>query len=211
VEAEVEVNGSATTHDCHAGGNMSAAVTLSGATTPTVRVRLLDSSGNAITTWTAEKSADPKSGSTDTWEYVAEFYWDSFLTLKTSMTGDYWFDVTYEGQTCTTTSPGVVHQVGLLKLDGTAVDPAPDVCNASGGSCTPVDGASYATCTDQDQKIVDTTWGEYKLKLSGTLDQTLTYEICWEKEFDILIGAGTDNPVQTHDVPRISSSGNCAP
>jgi hypothetical protein len=209
-KVEVVVDGVSSTHDCHAGGNMSTAVSVSAA--PTVKARLLDSSGKEMTTWTPEKTADAHASEADTWEYVGEFFADSFIDLKNTMKGDYWFNVTYEGQSCTATSPNVVHQVSLLSLkDGTAVNPPPDVCNASGGSCTPVDGASFASCTDQDQKIVDTIWGEYKMKLSGTLDTSMSYEICWEKEFDILIGAGTENPTQSHDVPRFSSTGNCTP
>lgn len=208
--AEVEVDGQPSTHDCHAGGNMSAALTgFTGA--PQVRIRLLDSANSPLTTWSPLATADGVSGASDTWEYVAEFYWDSFTTLKDTMRGDFDFDVSYEGKDCSQTSPNVAHQVVLLKLDGSAVNPSPDVCGPD-SVCTPADGASFAGCygPGEKQTIADQLWREYKLKVSGALPDTASYEVCWEQEFDIVIGAKT-NPTAELDVTRISSAGACAP
>lgn len=208
--ADVEVNGQAVTHDCHAAGNMTTSVTgFSGK--PQVRVRLLDAAG-PITTWSPLADAEAASGA-NTWQYVAEFYWDSFSSLKDTMTGDFLFTVSYEGNSCTQTSPNVAHQVSLLSLKtGTAVTPPPDVCGPD-SMCVKADGADFASCygPDQTQTVVDELWGEYKLKVSGTLPASSSYEICWEKEFDILIGAGTINPTVDLDLTRLSSSGACTP
>ena len=205
--AEVEVNGTSTIHDCHAGGNMSASVTgFSGK--PQVRVRLLDSSDQPLTTWTNTASAD--ADGTGKWQYIAEFFWDSFLTLKDTMKGDYLFQVSYEGQSCMQTTPSVAHQVSLLSLDGSPVNPAPSVCGPD-NICVSADGASFASCygPDQTQDISDILWREYKIKVSGTLPASASYEICWEEEFDIVVGAGTTNPVDLLDIDRYSSAGAC--
>jgi hypothetical protein len=208
--AAIEVDGVKTTSSCHAGGNMSAALAVPGKPS-LVRIRLEDSGGNGLTTWTPAAAPDPVAGKPQTWEYVGEFYWDSFIQIKNTMKGDYWFKTTYEGKGCNQVTPTVAHQVALLKLGGTVVSPPPDVCDSAGTSCVKADGASFGACTGQSQKIVSTSWGEYKLKLSGTLGSASAYEICWEKQFDIVIGAGTTNPLVAHDVPRISTTGACIP
>ena len=207
VSAEVEVDGKATTHSCDAGGNQSAAVALA-AKPGAVRVRLVDAAGAALTTWTPMTpgpTAVP--GKTDTWEYVAEFYWDAFSAKKS---GDYWFSTTYEGKTCSQLTPPVQHQVTLLTLGGTAI--TADVCLPS-GACVKTNGADLGVCysASQAQKIKSVGWGEYKLKLSGATGTSPGVNICWEKEFDILVGAGSVNPTLDHDVPRILSTGACTP
>jgi len=209
-QVEVEVNGQVSTHDCHASSNMSAAVT--GFTgQPQVRMRLLDTTGSALTTWSPLAAANAGTAA-NAWWYVGEFYWDSFLTLKDTMIGDYLFQVSYEGHSCTQTSPNVAHQVSLLTLNGTAVSPPPDVCGVD-SKCVKADGADFASCygPDQTQTMADTLWGEYTLKVSGTLSASESYEICWEKEFDIVIGAGKTNPLVRHDLVRLSSTGACTP
>jgi hypothetical protein len=206
-EAVVEVDGLETAYDCHAGGNMSAAVSVTAQ--PDVRVKLVDSAGVDLTTWSPLAAADPMAGAADTWEYVGEFFWDSFTTLKDTMTGDYWFTTTYEGQDCDQVTPTVKQQITLLKFDGTVVSPAPDVCGPD-NVCTPSDGATAGSCYfgDETQKIVDSLWGEYTLLIQGAQDNL---DVCWEKEFDIVIGAGATNPLVAHDLPRIDSSGTCTP
>jgi len=206
-EAVVEVDGLETAYDCHAGGNMSAAIDVSAQ--PQVRVKLVDSAGADLTTWSPQAAADPVAGAADTWEYVGEFFWDSFATLKDTMTGDYWFATSYEGTDCDQVTPTAKQQITLLKLDGNVLNPAPDVCGPD-NACTPSDGASAGACyfSDETQKIKDTLWREYKLLIQGAQDNL---DVCWEQEFDIVIGAGATNPLVMHDLPRIDTSGTCTP
>jgi hypothetical protein len=207
-KAIVLVNGKENAFHCKGSGypgveTMSAAVSVSGK--PTVQVKLVDASGAAITTMTPS-SPGPSSAGADTWEYVGEFYWDAFSASKS---GDYWFTTTYESKTCAQLTPPVQHQVTLLTLSGSAV--TADVCGPS-SVCVKTNGADLGKCytSSQTQKIKSVTWGDYKVKLSGATGSA-PGTICWEKTFDILVGAGVTNPTRKHDVPRISSTGVCMP
>lgn len=202
--AEIEIGGTSHRKDCHAAGNMAAGFNV--ASKPgQVRVRLLDSAQQGITTWTGLAPGEDVSGKPNHWDYVADFYWDSFLTIKNTTKGDYLFKVSFEGKSCSQTTPQGKNQVTLLKLNGQPVSPTPQVCAPS---CVLADGVTPLGCVDKDQqqKMPSVLWGEYQLKLQGTVQ---SLDICWEKTSDIVIGAGTVNPVVPHDVTRISTSGAC--
>lgn len=207
-QAIVLVNGKEHAFHCKGSGypgkeTMSAAVSVTGK--PSVQVKLVDSSGAAITTMTPS-TPGPTSAGTDTWEYVAEFYYDAFTATKN---GVYAFMTTFEGgQTCSQLSPPVDLQVALLKLNNNPV--TADVCDAS-STCVKTNGADTMACTSGTQQLSSLEWGEYVMKVSGAVGPA-PGTICWEQEFkdqDMLIGAGDSNPVVTLDVPRTSSSGAC--
>jgi hypothetical protein len=187
-----------------------------------VSVTLNGASGAITTTATGNITV---SGSTPA-EFYADFFFGSFLTIKSSMTGSYLFDTSYEGKSCTQTTPQVLAQVTLLKLNGTPV--TAQVCGPD-ASCFPSDGVSVGKCysPQQTQTIAGLKWGFYKLKIQGALDASTGGDICWEtkndgpqlpapwpvidnsSEVDILVGAGTTNPVVPHDLIRISTTGAC--
>jgi hypothetical protein len=226
-KVRVIVDGATTEFPC-AGtvpGKMSGSVSAS-AGGHSVVMRLLDGSGNAITSdATASVTATTAGG-----EFYGDFYFNSFTTIKNTMIGDYLFTTKYEGKSCTQTSPQVYSQLTLLKLNGSAVSPAPKVCGPD-NVCVVADGAAFGQCygANETQEIRDVKWGFYKIKLQGTLSQADGYEICWEdkndgkqypepwplkddsNEVDILVGAGTTNPILAHDLTRISSTGFCTP
>lgn len=204
-KAVIKVDGSISEHDCHASGNMSAAIA-DVADPGDVEVYLADASGDPVTT-TATGAAAPVAGKAGTYRWVGDFYWDAFFDKNKQ--GTYRFAASYEGQSCAGVSPGVDSQVALLQLDGKPVSGA-QVCAAQ---CVAADGAAFAPCqpTSTAQSIPSVTWGDYSLKLSGALSAAQGHEICWEKTFSILVGAGTQNPLRSLDLARVSSSGACAP
>jgi hypothetical protein len=222
----VVLDGSTTkTFDC-AGtvpGKMSGAVSAA-VGTHTVAVTLNGASGAATTTANATVTV----GTTSPAEVYADFFFGSFLTIKNTTTGTYLFDTSYEGKSCTQTTPQVYSQVTLLKLSGSPVSPIPDVCGPD-DICVKCDGAAFGKCyaVNQTQDIANLKWGFYKLKLQGTLGASAGYDVCWEtknsgtqmpdpwpvldnsNELDILVGAGTQNPIDPLDLIRISTTGSC--
>lgn len=207
--AVVTVDGVESKHDCHASGKMSTSVSVDAL--PSVQVKLVDSTGTAITTLSpASPGPTLVAGNTDVWEYVAEFFYDSFTP---KYNGDFLFTTTYEGKSCSATSPPVQNQTALVKLNGTPV--TVDVCGPD-SACVNADGVTPGKCYTADstnpQYLSTIEWGEYQMKLQGGVGTTPNVEICWEKEFDktdILIGAGSVNPVRALDLPRVSTSANC--
>jgi hypothetical protein len=213
--AIVTVNGTENKFDCRGSGyatsgkvTMSAAVAVSGK--PTVQIHLVDSSGKALTSKTPTGGADGKgptlvSGSSSTWEYVGEFFYDAFYATKN---GRYHFTVSYEGKSCSQTSPPVEHLINMLKLDGTAV--TVDACGPD-NTCAKTNGTDHLKCyaSDQTLKLGSLEWGEYEMMLSGAVGTVPSTTICWEKTFkdsDVLVGAGETNPIVDLDVPRTDTT-----
>jgi hypothetical protein len=206
-------NGTPQLVDCDANGSMSVAISVASGDHQ-VAVKLQDQNGVDLT---SEVQGTIRAETTKVGEFYADFYWNMF---KTSFYGDFKFSTSYEDQTCETMNPPVVAQITLLKLNDSVLNPAPDVCGPD-NSCYPCDGAAFGKCYDSDQvqSINNLTWGNYKLKLQGTLGSTDDYEICWESEdletsaseVDILVGAGTENPIVPLDLKQIKTTDACAP
>jgi hypothetical protein len=177
-----------------------------------IKVWLVDSLKNAITTETPAVSKSCKKG--EKCELVADFYWDSFVALKNTQKGDYLFETSWAGGGC---KSGQV-SLALLKVDKPPQsDPVvADVCGPD-SVCFKSDGVLTGKCwgAGSTQKIKDQIWGSYKLRVKGAMvDTGGNPQVCWdmgEQYADILIGAGNVNPIVKHNVPRVSSSGVCAP
>jgi hypothetical protein len=183
-----------------AGGDISV-----GAGSHTISAQLLDSGKNGLTS-IASTTGTFAVGNTLTQAF--NFDWDAFVgAIKTSTTGVYQFTTSFEGKSCSQVS-WVKYEMALLSLGGSAVTPAPQVCD-SYANCFSADGNSTNACVDSSnvQKMSAITWGSYKLKLMGTLtDKTACYSVddgAGNKEVDILIGAGTENPIVPHDMKKI--------
>lgn len=202
----VSVDGNETQHDCDAKGKQSAAILLN-SDPKQVKVKLIDASGKDLTTWTPTTPGPTKSG--DIWEYVADFPWNSFIDLKDTQKGTYLMTVAFEGKSCTQSTPQAAHTLALLKLNGSTVTGA-KLCGPD-KKCVAADGAGFGGCYSKDDTldIADQLWGNYKLKVSGSLDAASGFEVCWEKESDILIGAGPNNPIRPHDMPKTGTSSAC--
>jgi hypothetical protein len=206
----VSLDGVEKSFDCYAGGNMSAAVEVAEGN-HTLTAKLTNASGQAITTTTVAATVSATAAKAG--EFIADFFWDSFLQLKNTQTGDYWFATSFEGgKSCAQTNPPATLETSLLKLSGSAV--TAQVCGPT-SVCYPTNGTATGPCwgpTDK-QKIKDVLWGDYKLRLQGIVG-TPPGDVCWEtqpQEIDILVGAGTANPLVQHDIPRFSSQGACTP
>jgi hypothetical protein len=203
-KAVVSVDGVESEHDCHASGKMSAALGLAAAPVA-VQVWLEDASGNALTTKTLTTPGPTLvTGKSDTWEYVAEFFFDSF---SQAINGDYLFATTYDGgKSCSELTPPATTQITLLKLNGNAV--TAQICGPD-NVCVSTNGADFGYCYNgnETQDIADQEWGNYQLKVSGGVGTDPNIDICWEDTFDILIGAGTSNPVDLLDVKVLSGAG----
>jgi hypothetical protein len=208
--ALVTVDGEAKQYDCDNGGNQGVQLTNLTSGSHTITVKLADATGTAITTQAGDMV---EATSTKAGEFVADFYYYSFLEpIKSGTSGDYLYTTTYENKSCTETSPAVIQQVVLLKLDGTPINTQSCV----GATCQTTNGADFADCyaSTTQQKMANLTWGAYKLKLQGALSNGT---VCWEtqksasSEVEILVGAGTSNPLIAHNLDRISTGGECLP
>jgi hypothetical protein len=213
-KASVSVDGTATEYPC-ADNDMS--VTLSGLQPRdyALSVTLLNEAGIALT------SANSQTVTAQTPSVIAPFIFpfDSFFGYA-DVNGDYLYEQVFESDTsplkCGETNPAAALQLILLKLDGSVIDA--DSCPVSGGvTCTPTDASASGPCHDQDHKIADLRWGAYKIKLQAT-PAGAGATICWEaqdasdsNEIDILVGAGTANPVERFVLERINSTGDCLP
>jgi hypothetical protein len=213
--AIVTVDGVATNLDCSNNGNMMGTINVA-AGSHTVSIKLADQNLTDLTTATEGVSVLASVGAPG--EYIGHFFWDAFYNpLKTNTVGDFLFRTSYEGgKSCAQTTPQAGNQITLLYLNGTPVAPIPNACGPD-NVCAPCDGASLGKCygpTDT-QKIANQHWGEYKIKVQATPVSAST-TICWEAQdasnsnlVDIVIGAGTTNPIASFDLERISTSGSC--
>lgn len=204
--------------DCHSDGNMNITLTGLSIGAHTVKVKLIDADGNELTTEAEATFSTDENGA----EFVAEFFWDSFFEpTQSNVIGSYWFQTLFEGGGCDSTSPPVDNQLALLELDGTTVDGAV-VCDgdllADPADCPLANGAEIYPCTDGDQVMPDLTWGAYQVVLQGTVATSLDEDdICWETSADdghaieVLVGAGSENPVDVIDLARFSTAGYCTP
>ncbi|MBK6849463.1 MAG: hypothetical protein IPG96_18705 [Proteobacteria bacterium] len=208
-EALVTVDGTSTSVPCEAGGRMAATIGNLKLGAHQVAVKLRNADRADLTT---EASAVVRTG-TRGGVLIADFFHDSFLD-GAAIRGDLIFRTTFEGQLCTATRPPVALQITLLRLNGQAVENA-QVCAASGEGvslCTAVDDRTPRACSAGAQRIANLPWGLYKLKLRGAVsDGSASPAVCWLQEHDVLVGAGTSNPVITLDVVRSSSTEACAP
>lgn len=205
----VTVDGTPTTVPCEAGGRMAATISKLKPGTHTVAVKLRNAAGADLTTEATAVVRAATRGSV----LIADFFDDSFLD-GSALRGDLIFRTTFEGKSCGATRPPVALQITLLRRDGRAVENA-QVCAASGEGvslCTAVDDRTPRACSAEAQRIANLPWGLYKLKLRGAVsDGSASPAVCWLQEQDVLVGAGTSNPVITVDVPRTASSEACAP
>ncbi|MBK8481600.1 MAG: hypothetical protein IPL40_10540 [Proteobacteria bacterium] len=208
-EALVTVDGSPITVPCEAGGRMAATISDLKIGSHTVAVKLRDAGGADLTT---EASAVVRAG-TRGGVLIADFFHDSFLD-GAGIRGDLLFRTTFEGQSCTATRPPVTLQITLLRFNGQAVENL-ELCPAGGEGlslCTPVDDSTPRACSAEAQRIANLPWGLYRLKLRGAVnDGSDSPAVCWQQEQDVLVGAGSSNPVITVDVPRTVSTEGCAP
>lgn len=180
----------------------------------TVSVALTDSSKVAITTATPAKTVSGCTAAAAC-ELVVDFFWDSFLSLKNTMKGDFLFTTSFDGgKSCSQVTPQVTTQASLLYLSGSAVNPAPEVCGPN-DVCYKMDGASTGECwgPDKTQKIKNHAWGEYQIAIRGIINGG---NICYDakdksgnKKVDIVIGAGTVNPIVDFDLQRDTASPLC--
>jgi hypothetical protein len=200
----ITIDGVTYDKDCNAtgsGGAMSADFSVT-AGSHAITATLYNGSSAITTTFSANDSV----GTGETKDYELSFGWDSFAEpTKSSTKGDFGFKVTWEsGKTCSQTSPQVGSQITLLTLDGTTV--TTKVCGTD-GSCVNTDGATAGKCYDTTQSISQIRWGDYKLRVEGIVG---SLDVCWQKkDIAMVVGAGTNNPTFTYDVPRISTSGSC--
>jgi len=176
----------------------------------TVTAVMLDASKTAITHPTQQATL-PNVTVSQPVEFVANFAWSDFLSpIKENTIGTYRFDTSFENQTCSQVN-WVTNELSLILLNGQAVTPAPQVCDAF-NFCYAADGNSLGKCSSPGGILTMSSstlkWGSYKLKLQGTLpDKTACYSVMDEagnKEIDILIGAGTVNPVDELDLKKIT-------
>lgn len=178
-----------------------------------VSVVLQDDDGDITTT-----ASDTLVAARTPAEEAFEFYFDSFLEpRKSEITGDYLFLTLFEAGllTCSETNPQVGQQVVLLQLDGTPVPG--QTCRLDGSSCLNLNNNDFGICFVETQAIADLPWGSYKLAVQGV--PVGSTSVCWEtvhetdgtKLVDILVGAGTDNPVDDIVLERIDDTGDCTP
>lgn len=218
--------------DCHAGGNMSAAVNVDPGDYK-VAVKLVDAAGADLTTTTPIDSAEAKlTGITDKQpgEFVTDFYWYAFKQGKNnSITGTYLFNLTLgdSQQSCASVSPLVKGiSLKLERLESVTAGSyklvTTNVC-AAGGACFKSNGSATGVCQSSNLKydIKGATWGLYR----GTLNALASgNEICWKKtsfgDSDVtnytshlLVGAGTVNPVRKINIPKdkTNTSAACKP
>ena len=213
----ITIDGTPPTVPCNGVGNSVAMSTAISGLSPgahQVKVKLLDAANNALTT-EASDTLTATVGSSS--QEAFEFLFNSFFEPKKSSTmGDYFFKTTYEGgKSCGGPNPKVASQYVLLKLDGTPI--TKPVCGPGQSGCPMTNGADKGSCWDpnMNQTISGLKWGAYKLKI--TASPSTAMDLCWSTRdpktmadtIDIMVGAGSLNPVVTHDLARISNSGAC--
>lgn len=213
-KAVVSVDGTEHKFDCHSGGNMSGSVKVSEGD-HTVSVKLVDKSGADLTT--AAKGT-VKATKTKAAEFTADFYYFSFITIKTTMKGDYRYATSFGAAkaSCGDTTPAVQHTTAKLD-DDKGAPVSGQFCG--GSSCYKTNGTDLGGCWAKDQavSIKELTWGLYTLRLQGLVGSGASTEVCWEQQKftdyktqpQILVGAGSTNPLRALNLARINSSGAC--
>jgi hypothetical protein len=217
--------------DCHAGGNMSAAVNVEPGDFR-VTLKLIDAKNQDLTTTTdMSVPASKLSGvsAKNEGEFIADFYWYSFKQGKdASLTGTYWMNLTFGASkaSCSTASPAVDGiGMSMSRLDsftaGTYKAVTADICPET-GACFKTN-SSNGPCQASDKKydIKGIKWGLYKATLNG---HAKGLEVCWKQETfqdtdiakyktHILVGAVTVNPVRVINVPKdaTNTSKTCNP
>ena len=207
--------------DCHAGGNMSAAVNVAQGDYR-VSIKLIDAKGQDLTTTTdislpASKLTGVSAKTPG--QFIADFYWYSFKQgLDASVDGTYLMSLTFGDAkaSCGATNPVVDGvSLSLSRLEsvtgGTYKLVTADVCTEA-NTCFKSNGSDQGTCQESSKKYSTkgTKWGLYKATFNG-LAKGL--EVCWKQETfqdtDIakyntllLVGAGTVNPVRTINVAK---------
>jgi hypothetical protein len=209
VKVGIEVDGNKSIHDCEKGGNMSASISgLVDQQSYAVKVTLLDASENAITTTASDTIIASETGG----EYVVDFFYDSFLEPgKTNTTGRFMFKTTYEnGKPCDGVSPPVDYQMTLLSDKGTPLSGV-QVCSLNNVACQNTDDGQWTdfsaarACSNLEQEFSPVTWGMYKVRIRGAVDVGGGFDpdFCWDSgEVEILVGAGTENPLRILDSAR---------
>lgn len=210
-------NGAPVSTDCHANGQMSASVKVSDGV-HNVKLKLVDKSGQDLTTTAV---GDITATSTKAGEFIADYYYFSFLQgLKTTMTGTYWLTLGWGGgsDTCQVAKPPV-SSVTVYLADSTQKAVTTDVCDES-ATCFKSNGASFGACQDKTKKynIKGLTWGLYGARITGQATAGTGTEACYKKtafadmdsKTDILVGAGTVNPVRAVTVPKDTTNTSTA-
>ena len=217
--------------DCHAGGQMSAAVNVEPGDFR-VSLKLIDAKGQDLTTTTdLNLPASKLTGVTASTvgEFTADFYWYSFKQGKdASLEGTYWMSLTFgdSNASCSAASPAVEGiGMSMSRLEsftgGTYKAVTADICPET-GTCFKTNSGD-GQCQDSTKKydIKKLKWGLYKATLNG---HAKGLEVCWKQETfqdtdiakyntHILVGAGTVNPIRTINVPKdkTNTSATCNP
>jgi hypothetical protein len=211
--------------DCHAKGNMSAAVNVTEGSYR-VSLKLIDAKGADLTTTTdmtlpASKLTNVTAKTQG--EFIADFYWYSFKQgLDATLTGTYAMGLSFGDKkaSCGGTNPAVDKvSMSLSRLEsftsGTFKLVTADVCTEA-NACFKSNGSDAGPCQDSNKKysIKGVKWGLYKGTLNG-LAKGL--EVCWKQETfvdsdiakyntHLLVGAGTVNPVRSINVSKDKSN-----
>jgi hypothetical protein len=195
----ITVDGQAQSHDCDAASNMS--TTLEGLTdgrSYQLKVKLQDASGKDLTT---EASGRVRAGSaSNAGQFVGDFYYDSFYEpAGTGTQGTFRFEVSFDGARCSAQSPPVELLYALVtRDDGSALTATAQVCDGS-GSCVNADGSTQLACSEGALSLSTLTWGRYRLIVEGSGGGS-----CWRSEQQILVGAGSENPLVELDLATVS-------
>ena len=209
VNVEIIVDGSSQLAQC-AANNQS--ITISGLTPGEhqIGVTLQDGSANDL----SATISDTVTARTSPAEQPFNFFFSDFLDpARSNLTGDFSFRTFFESTTCSQTTPQVGQQVVLLRMDGTVLSEA-QTCGPGGSSCVKTNGSDFGVCWEDVQTISNLPWGAYILRVEGVPVGRTT--VCWSTddgvggaEIEILVGAGSDNPVVPIDLSRINRSGDC--
>ncbi|MBW2733987.1 MAG: hypothetical protein JRH20_16485 [Deltaproteobacteria bacterium] len=202
--AVVSVDGEAQSVDCNVGGNMSTVLSgLIDDQSYALKIKLVDANGADLTTEVAANVLASVAGG----QFIGDFFYDSFHEPNmTGIEGQYHFKTTYDSLQCSQTTPIVDYQVTLIRTeDNTAVTNV-QVCDLGNTGCFEADAVAAKPCTDLEQVLSVLPWGSYKIKLEGGIGTPTNLDICWEHEGNILIGAGTDNPMDQIDLAGITGA-----
>ena len=187
-----------------------------------VEVVLLDSADQALTTVNRVTLAASEDGVL----FVSDFFFNSFLEPnKTGTEGSLLYKTTFDGTTCATVAPAVDQTTTLLSLDGIPVAGAQACSVTTPSDCNnAASGTDVGTCLDDTTEIRGLTWGIYRLSVQGVIETApppnQNFEICYETNpmtgqrgsFEVLVGAGTENPVADMPLSRLTPAPNgCTP
>jgi len=172
-----------------------------------VAVTPLDSAGQSLVTTPAAAALEGNITPGTTVETEVNITPDKWAR---PMTGRFFFVLRWAGMTCTTAAPPVTSQTVTLTIGGT-----PSTASTSSVSGLPsyrVDGTQPVTCVasnlGQAEAIETLPFGPARIAVVG---REAGGAEMFRGTFDTFIGAGTNNPVLTFDVPSTIDAGIDAP